>query len=108
MLHTSSWIVTHFLVEEFLELNSVSEERSRNVDAFSSDNNNLLTAQELLGDVRGQTTKHMCLSIDHNNLVKLLLSFRSFVLLGVCFFFNFICFGFNSPIDLPISMWEFH
>ena len=103
MLHTSSWVVTHFLVEEFLELNSVSEERSRNVDAFSSNDNDLLTAQELLGDVRGQTTKHMCLSIDHNNLVKHLLYLLSFFVGGFVFFFNFICFGFYSQIDLPIA-----
>ena len=52
MLNTSSWIVTHLLVEEFLELDSVSEERARDVDTFSSDNNNLLSAEEFLGNVR--------------------------------------------------------
>ena len=91
MLHTSSWIVTHLLVEEFLELNSVSEERSRNIDAFSSDNNNFLTAQEFLGDVGSQTAEHVGLSVDHNNLVKH--RFVLFALLSFLSFLNFIYFS---------------
>ena len=51
MLDTSAWVVTHFLVEEFLELDSVSEERARDVDAFSSHNDDLLSAEEFFSNV---------------------------------------------------------
>lgn len=49
-------------VGEVLEL--VSEELSRDVDVLTSDHDNLLSVEELLGDCRSQSTKEMPLRVN--------------------------------------------
>lgn len=41
-----------------------AEELSGDVEGLAADDNNLLTAQKLLGDNRGQTAKEMALAIN--------------------------------------------
>lgn len=44
--------------------NLVAEEAAGDVDFLTSDDDNLLAAQNLLGDDRGQSTKEMTLAIN--------------------------------------------
>jgi hypothetical protein len=41
-----------------------TEELSRDVEGLTADDNDLLTAKELLGDNRGESAKEMALAID--------------------------------------------
>ena len=67
---TSSWVVNHLFSLEFRVLDLVSEEGARDVDSFSSDDNDSLTAEELLGDNGSQSTEEMALTIDNHELFK--------------------------------------
>jgi len=67
---TSSWVVNHLLSHEFGEFNLVSEEGARNVDLFSSDNNDSLTAKELLGNDGSKSSEQMAFTIDNDFLFE--------------------------------------
>ena len=47
---TSSGVVDHLLSHVFRELDVVSEEGTRDVDSFSSNNNDSLAGEEFLGN----------------------------------------------------------
>jgi hypothetical protein len=47
-----------------------AEELSRDVEGLTADNNDLLTAKELLGDNGGESAKEMALAIDDDNLLE--------------------------------------
>jgi hypothetical protein len=57
-------------VGDFLSLESVSEERARDVDFVAADNNDALTGDELLSDDTGETTEHVTTSINDNFLFE--------------------------------------
>lgn len=57
-------------VGDFLSLEAVSEEGSRDVDFVAADNNDALTGDELLSDDTGETTKHMTTAINDNFLFE--------------------------------------
>jgi hypothetical protein len=47
-----------------------TEELSGDVEGLAADDNDLLTAKELLGDNRGESAKEMALAIDDDNLLE--------------------------------------
>ena len=51
---------------EILEL--VTEQRASNVHLLAAHNNDMLAREQLLSDLRGQTTKEMALGVNHNDL----------------------------------------
>jgi len=67
---TSSWVVNHLLSHEFGEFNLVSEERSRDVDLFSSDDNDSLAAEEFFSNDGSESSKEMAFTIDDNFLFE--------------------------------------
>jgi hypothetical protein len=46
----------------------VTEEFTGNVQGFTSNNNDLLTVEGLLGDDRGKSTQQVTLTVNHNSL----------------------------------------
>jgi hypothetical protein len=46
----------------------VTEEFTRNVQGFTSNDNDLLTVEGLLGNNRGESTQQVTLTVNHNSL----------------------------------------
>jgi len=67
---TSSWVVYHLLSHEFREFNLVSEEGSRDVNRFTSNNNDSLSAEEFLGNDGSKSSEQMAFTIDNDFLFK--------------------------------------
>ena len=68
---TTGLVESSSLSQKVVVLQLVSEEFTRNVQSFSSDNDNLLTVQYLLGNSGGQTTQQMILSYNKRRKIKL-------------------------------------
>lgn len=67
---TAGGVVTGDLSEMGVVLELRTEELSRDVEGLTADDNDLLTAKELLGDNRGESAKEMALAIDDDNLLE--------------------------------------
>lgn len=67
---TSSGVMDHLLSHELGELDLVSEEGSRDIDSFSSDDNDSLAAEELFGDDGSQSTEEVTLSVNDDFFLK--------------------------------------
>ena len=67
---TAGGVVTGDLSEVGVVLELRTEELARDVKSLTADNNNLLAAQELLGDNGGESAKEMALAIDDDNLLE--------------------------------------
>jgi hypothetical protein len=67
---TAGGVVTSDLSEMGVVLELRTEELSRDVEGLAADDNDLLTAKELLGDNRGESAKEMALAIDDDNLLE--------------------------------------
>jgi len=67
---TAGGVVTGDLSEVGVVLELRTEELSRDVEGLTADDNDLLTAKELLGDNRGESAKEMALAIDDDNLLE--------------------------------------
>lgn len=67
---TASGVVTGDLSEVGVVLELRTEELARDVKSLTADNNNLLAAQELLGDNGGESAKEVALAIDDDNLLE--------------------------------------
>jgi hypothetical protein len=57
-------------IKEWIRRTFCSEELSRDVDGFATDDNDLLPVQQLLGYCASQTTQQVSLAIDHNLLME--------------------------------------
>lgn len=57
-------------IKEWIRRTFCSEELSRYVDGFATDDNDLLPVQQLLGYCASQTTQQVSLAIDHNLLME--------------------------------------
>jgi len=68
--HAAVGVGVHATAEESLELELVAEQRARDVDLLSANQNDLLAVQELLGDIRSQAAHHVALAIDNDDLLK--------------------------------------
>jgi len=68
--NTSSGVVDHLLSHEFRELDLVSEEGAGDVDSFSSDDDDSLSAEEFLGDDGSESSEQMALGVDNDFLFK--------------------------------------
>jgi len=64
-------VVSGSLSQVVVELQLVSEELTGDVQGLASDNDNLLTVQQLLGDDRSQTTQQVALTVDNNNWLEI-------------------------------------
>jgi hypothetical protein len=67
---TAGGVVSGDLSEVGVVLELRAEELAGDVEGLTADNNDLLTAQKLLGDNRGESAKEMALAIDDNNLLE--------------------------------------
>lgn len=67
---TAGGVVSGDLSEVGVVLELRAEELAGDVKGLAADNNDLLTAQELLGDNGGESAKEMALAIDDNNLLE--------------------------------------
>ena len=67
---TAGGVVTGDLSEVGVVLELRTEELSRDVEGLTANNNDLLTAKELLGDNGGESAKEMALAIDDDNLLE--------------------------------------
>jgi len=67
---TTGGVVSGDLSEVGVVLELGAEELSRDVEGLTTDNNDLLTAKELLGDNGGESAKKMALAIDDDNLLE--------------------------------------
>lgn len=67
---TAGGVVSGDLSEVGVVLELRAEELAGDVQGLTADNNDLLTAQELLGDNGGESAKEMALAIDDNNLLE--------------------------------------
>ena len=70
MLEAAKRLVVHFLIEELAELDSVAEERARDVDLVGADNDDALAAEQLLGHLWGQATEEMALAVDDDEFLE--------------------------------------
>ncbi len=70
MKRTPSWIGSGSLVLEFLVLQFVSEQGTRDVNAFTSDDSDMLAVQDLLGNNRCKATEKVALPVDDQFLLK--------------------------------------
>jgi hypothetical protein len=74
---TTGRVVSRHLAEVGGVLELSAEELSGDVEGLAADDNNLLTAQKLLGDNRGQTAKEMALAINDDDRLEGRHLFRS-------------------------------
>jgi len=65
-----SWVRVASLVQVLSPLELVSEQRSRDVDLFASDDHNLLTVQDVLSDNRGKSAEQVAFSVYDNLLFE--------------------------------------
>lgn len=63
-------VVTGHLSQVGVVLEFCTEELARDVERFTADNNDLLTAEELLSDNAGKSAKEMALAIDDDNRLE--------------------------------------
>ena len=70
MLKVSSWVCVVGQFQELVESNVISEERSREYKLLTSNDDNLLTPQKLMSDLRSKSTDHMASSIYDNLLFE--------------------------------------
>lgn len=67
MVETTGLVESGSLAQVGMVLELVAEKLSTDVEGFTTDDDNGLTVEELLGNCRGQATKKMALSVNHNS-----------------------------------------
>lgn len=76
MVRTTSGIGVHSLLQELCELYLVSHDGARHHDRLATNDDDLLSLKELLGNYAGKTTKKMALAIDDGHPAHLLTGYR--------------------------------
>lgn len=68
MERTARGVGVNALLQESEILELVTEQRASNVELLAAHDNNVLASEQLLGDLRGKTTKEMALGVNDYDL----------------------------------------
>ena len=70
MVGASAWVWVHALADIVLEFQKIAEQAAWNVDELASDDDYLLSSEELLGDDWSEASEQMATSVDDHLFVE--------------------------------------